>query len=114
MSTTAHSSATEFRALVRTSQVLPEPEWNPRLVVPGYGVVFPDALWRAARLIGEVNSVAHHVDLADWEDTMARAAALEAAGFAVLPVGPGQIRRQPASVLLRFEQAYLGRVAAAA
>jgi hypothetical protein len=102
----------EFRDLIRSSRVLPEPEWNARVFgADGQPLAIADALWRRVRMLGEVNSREHHFYGETWEATMRRHARLAAAGFLVVPVSPNRIRTAPAAVLREYETAYLTRAA---
>ena len=73
-------------------------QWNLPLRVHGVTgpiAVVVDACWPAARLVVEVDSVAHH-GLGDGpEYTSRRRAALVAAGWVVLSVSPRRIREEP-------------------
>src|SRR5262249_26103438 len=88
----------DFRDLIRRSG-LPEPMLNPRLYLDGELLAVPDAFWRDAGLIAEVDSREWHLSPADWEHTMARHARLPAAGLLVLHFSPRQIRDEPAAVV---------------
>jgi hypothetical protein len=76
---------------------LPEPLVNEPIWVDGHMFV-PDFRW--GRVIVEIDSRAYHL-LEDgaWERTQARRAALQAAGYHVLPYTPGQIRDMPEIVI---------------
>ena len=77
---------------------LPMPEFNVPLVVPGFGKVIADALWRAERIIVEIDSREWHLSPADWERTMRRHNALQRAGYVVLHFPPSRIYGDPAGV----------------
>jgi very-short-patch-repair endonuclease len=73
---------------------LPEPETNVRLL--GYEV---DFLWRAARLVVEVDGFAYHSTRESFERDRRRDARLQAAGFRVVRLTYRQILAEPDSVL---------------
>lgn len=98
--------------LLARSQVLPEPAINVSVQVGGR-IVVPDLCWPAARLIVEVDSVAHHALGADAERTSRRRALLTAAGWTVISVSPQRIRADPDGVLREIEAAYLAGIARA-
>jgi hypothetical protein len=101
----------ELRDVLLSSAVLPEPGWNaPVFDANGRLIAVADGLWRAACMIGEVNSREHHFFGETWEATMRRHARLAAAGFLVIPVSPQRLRRAPAEVLREFEDAYTARL----
>jgi hypothetical protein len=60
---------------------IPKPELN--VIVEGYEV---DALWRARKLIVELDSYAFHRSLRAFEDDRRKYAALQLAGYIVLPL----------------------------
>ncbi|HZA90581.1 MAG TPA: DUF559 domain-containing protein [Solirubrobacterales bacterium] len=88
-----------FLALVRRAE-LPEPEANARLA--GYEV---DFLWRAARLVVEVDGFAYHSDRAAFERDRRRDAELAAGGHRVIRVTWRQIVDEPIAVAARIAQA---------
>ncbi len=93
----------ELRALVRAHPLLRRGvRWNLPLTVRGGAgpiAVVVDACWPAARLVVEVDSIAHH-GLGDGpEYTSRRRAALVAAGWTVLSVTPRRIRDEPDAVV---------------
>lgn len=94
----------EFRDLVRTSRVLPEPRWNEPL--PDLPQITPDGWWDEARLVAEIDSAEHHHLGLTPEQTQERHAQMVAAGWTVLSLAPTQIRRRPAYVLLLVESAF--------
>lgn len=76
---------------------LPEPMVNQPIFVDGVMYV-PDFRW--GLVIVEIDSRAHHLlEEGAWERTQARRAALQAAGYRVLPYTPEQIRDTPEMVL---------------
>lgn len=98
--------------LLRRSAVLPEPAVNLSLDVGGRTVV-PDLCGPDARLIVEVDSIAHHTLGPDAERTSRRRAMLTAAGWTVLSISPQRIRTDPDGVLREIEAAYLACIARA-
>jgi hypothetical protein len=62
-------------------QDIPKPELN--VIVEGYEV---DALWRAKKLVVELDSYAFHRSLRAFEDDRRKYAALQLAGYMVLPL----------------------------
>jgi hypothetical protein len=94
----------EFRDLVRSSRVLPEPRWN--LPWPGYPGLIPDARWPEARLVVEVNSWEWHRFGNAPEDTERRHALYAALGWTVLPVSPHRLRHDAAAVRREVVAAY--------
>lgn len=94
----------ELRDLIRTSHVLPEPNWNTPL--PGLPQIIPDGWWREARLVAEVDSDEYHGYGVAPEQTQQRHAEMIAAGWTVMGIGPRRIRRAPRNVLAQLESAY--------
>lgn len=95
-----------FRRLVRTRRTLPEPLWNPLLVLPDGSRLSPDAYWPEAALAHEVDSREHHLYGTAWEDTMQRHAALTAAGVTALHSSPRRIAVDGHRLLDELESAY--------
>lgn len=93
--------------LIRDSGV-PAPETNARLL--GYEV---DVLWRAQKLVVEVDGHAFHGHRVAFERDRARDQALVAAGYRVIRVTWRQLEREPLVVLARIIQA-LGQAERAA
>ena len=58
-----------------------------------------DSVWRAARLVVEIDSDRHHTSKLDRESDARRDDALRAAGFRVLRVTEDQLRDRPADVV---------------
>lgn len=87
-----------FRALVRKAG-LPQPEVNERL-----GPFTVDFLWRAERLIVEIDGYEFHRGRGTFESDRARDAALKAAGWEVVRFTWIQLRDQPELVLFRLGQ----------
>lgn len=65
-------------------------EQNPLLKFAGRKY-YPDFLWRALRAILEIDSFEHHFKRADWQATLERHFALEAAGYSVIHVPPSAL-----------------------
>ncbi len=86
-----------FLAFVAESG-LPQPELNASLPVGGrwYEV---DCLWRAARLVVELDGYRAHGTRAAFEHDRARMRALQAAGWRVFPVTWRQLHRDRADLL---------------
>jgi very-short-patch-repair endonuclease len=91
--------------LIRNSN-LPRPESN--VWVLGYEV---DLLWRAAKLVVEVDGGRFHGHQRSFERDRRRDQVLVAAGFRVMRVTGRQLEREPLAVLARIAQA-LGAAAA--
>jgi hypothetical protein len=72
----------DFRALVQSSRILPEPLWNPTLQLPDGRRVSPDALFVDAGLVHETNGRAFHAADDLFEDMQRRNDALVTAGRA--------------------------------
>lgn len=101
----------ELRDLVATSLVLPEPLFNVRLSdIGGPAHMIADAAWPEARLVVEIDSIDFHADRDSAEATARRRNALIAAGWLVIDVTPGRLRREPRDVLAHIERAYCTRV----
>ena len=94
----------ELRDVVRSSRTLPEPRWNRPL--PGYGEVWPDACWKEARMVCEVDGKAWHGFGDAPEKTEERRAIYAQLGWIVVPVSPMRLRRDPAAVRRQLEAAY--------
>jgi very-short-patch-repair endonuclease len=92
-------------ALLRQAKLSP-PETNVRLL--GYEV---DFLWRAERLVVEVDGAAFHGHRRAFERDRGRDQVLVAAGYRVIRVTWRQLEREPLAVLARIAQA-LGAAAA--
>lgn len=104
----------ELRDLIKTSKILPEPRWNRPL--PGYrperrrDALTPDACFREARLVVEVDSVEWHRIGPRQEQTEKRRARYAELGWLVISVSPYRIRNEPDAVLRDIEQTYLAQV----
>ena len=88
----------DFRDLIRKSG-LPQPLFNPQLILGGAMLAKPDPWWPDLALVVEIDSREWHLSPDDWEATMARDARLRAAGIRVIHVTPRQVRTQPNTVL---------------
>jgi very-short-patch-repair endonuclease len=86
-------------ALIRAAR-LPAPELNARLLQ--YEV---DFLWRAPRLVAEVDGIAYHGSARAFVEDRRRDAALMAAGYRVLRVTWPDLTREPEATLVRLAQA---------
>jgi very-short-patch-repair endonuclease len=93
-----------FLSLVRAAG-LSAPECNVRL--RGFEV---DFLWRAARLVAEIDGFAFHATREAFERDRRRDTALEAAGFRVLRFTWRQVTREPFRVIAQVAET-LGRCA---
>lgn len=89
--TSGSRSAPEARAarLLRRAGLGPF-EQNARLLV-GRRTYYADFLWPALAAILEIDSVEHHFRKTDWQRTLARHFALEAAGYSVTHVPPSAL-----------------------
>jgi very-short-patch-repair endonuclease len=88
----------DFRDLIRKSG-LPQPLFNPQLILGGRLLAKPDAWWPDRALVVEIDSREWHLSPDDWEATMARDGRLRAAGIRVIHVTPRQVRTKPNWVL---------------
>ena len=86
-------------ALIRAAGLRP-PQTNARL-----GRFEVDFLWRAHRVIIEVDGYAYHADRITFEADRRRDAELAAAGFTVIRVTWRQIVDRPAETIARIAQA---------
>ncbi len=92
-----------FRDLVRAAG-LPEPEWN-AAVLTADGRYVVDGLWRAARLVVEIDGARWHLDAAAWERDLRRANALQATGLQVVRFSVRQLVCEPATVVAVLREA---------
>jgi very-short-patch-repair endonuclease len=83
-------------SLIRSAR-LPRPETNVRIA--GHEV---DVVWRAARLVVEVDGYAYHSSRAAFERDRARDADLMQAGYRVLRVTWRQLTQEPEAVVARL------------
>lgn len=88
----------DFRTLIRKSG-LPQPLFNPSLLINGKLLARPDAWWPEHGVVAEVDSRAWHLAPALWEATMSRHSRMTAFGIRVLHFSPRQVRRTPGEVL---------------
>ncbi len=88
-----------FLELTRKAR-LPDPDTNAH--VAGYEV---DFLWRAARIVVEVDGRAFHSDYRRFESDRRKDAVLVAAGLRVMRVTWHQIVNEPEALLVRLAQA---------
>ncbi|PYC68043.1 hypothetical protein C7C46_29775 [Streptomyces tateyamensis] len=78
---------------------LPEPLWNPVLLLDGRFLAIPDAFWPQACVALEVDSRAWHLRPADYERTLTRGNRLQAARLPVVRATPHQLRTDAGAVL---------------
>jgi hypothetical protein len=97
----------DFRDLVLTSTVLPEPLWNRGLELPDGSVIYPDALWEDAGLIHETNGRKFHSGEDAFEDMQRRHDRATTFGLTALHNTPRRIRGEGGQVLHEVEQTYL-------
>jgi very-short-patch-repair endonuclease len=88
-----------FLALIRRAGLRP-PEMNVK--VCGFEV---DALWRAERLVVEIDGFDYHSTRVDFERDRYRDGVLTAAGFRVMRIIWHQLTREPEALLVRLGQA---------
>lgn len=93
----------QFLALVRAAD-LPTPAVNTRI-----GRYEVDFLWRAERVVVEVDGYAYHSNRQAFERDRARDAELAAAGYTVLRVTWRQLTRTPEAVIARIAGALAAR-----
>jgi len=85
--------------LVRRSR-LPPAEWNRQLfTAQGEWLACPDAWWRDAGVVLEIDSQEWHLLPEHWAATMRRHARMTSYGLLVVHVTPRQLRTQPDDVL---------------
>jgi very-short-patch-repair endonuclease len=78
---------------------LPQPLFNPQLILGGRLPAMPDAWWPDRALVVEIDSREWHLSPEFWEATMARDGRLRAVGIRVIHVTPRQVRTEPNWVL---------------
>ncbi|GAB2726388.1 hypothetical protein [Kitasatospora kifunensis] len=78
---------------------LPEPLWNPVLMLDGRFLAIPDAFWPQACVALEIDSRAWHLRPADYERSLTRGNRLQAARLPVVRATPHQLRTDSATVL---------------
>jgi hypothetical protein len=89
----------EFRELIIAAG-LPQPMFNEPVLRPDRTLIaIADAWWPDERVAAEVDSREWHLSPEDWEETMRRHNEMERHGIRVLHFSPGQIRREPRSVI---------------
>jgi len=95
------------RVLVQRSG-LPRPIWNPRLVdaVTGRFIAMPDAWFDQVGLAWEIDSYEWHLSPDDYDATLARRAAMMAAGITVVHHQPSRVTTQSAAVLDELRRTY--------
>lgn len=92
--------------LVRSSG-LPEPLWNvPLFDDCGQLIGIPDAWWSEVGLAWEIDSLAYHLDPADYDRTLRRDARYAAAGIPFLPTLPSRVHTERAAVIAELTAAY--------
>jgi hypothetical protein len=95
----------DLRDLIERSH-LPRPMFNAKLFAPdGTFIACPDAWWPEAGVAAEVDSRQWHLSPADWERTMQRHTRMGRYGIVVVHFSPGQIRRDPATVVSALDDA---------
>jgi hypothetical protein len=98
----------EARDVVEGCSGLPRPLWNPELRLDGRFLAVPDGYWPDHGVLLEVESIAHHFALPDWESTWDRHNRLDALGLCVQHVTARQLRERPDVVLDRLRSALAG------
>jgi len=83
---------------------LPRPEVNPPLQLGGTRLL-PDLLWRAHKLVVEVDGEQFHASRQAREDDARKQAILEAHGYRVLRISYAQLTRHPEQTIARIAQA---------
>ena len=101
-SLTRSEAESRLLELIRQGRLTP-PETN--VIVQGYEV---DFLWRAERLVVEVDGFAFHSARDEFERDRHRDGVLLAAGLRVMRVTWRQITRNPEALLVRLAQALAG------
>ena len=94
----------DLRALIKKSG-LPEPIYNPRLLVGDTFLAKPDAWWPDAGVACEVDSREWHLSPEGWERTQARHARMSAHGILVLHYAPRRIRSDGSGVVSELRAA---------
>ncbi len=85
--------------------VLPPPAWNRDLfTATGDWLARPDAWWRDAGVVLEIDSREWHLLPEHWAATMQRHARMTSYGLLVVHVTPRQLRVQPAEILATLER----------
>lgn len=92
------------RALLKGS-ALPRPVWNRNLfTTTGEWLACPDAWWRDAGVVLEIDSREWHLMPEQWAATMRRHARMTSYGLLVVHMTPRQLRQQPTEVLQMLER----------
>jgi hypothetical protein len=79
---------------------LPPVLWNPRLYdAAGTYIAQADAFFADVGLAWEIDSLAHHFTLEDWDATLRRRARMQAFGLVVAHTRPRRLRREDAEVV---------------
>jgi hypothetical protein len=94
----------DLRDLIITAR-LPMPLFNPSLYAGDVFLGKADAWWPDAGVAGEVDSRQWHLSPADWDRTRRRHQLMGAAGIIPLHFSPREIRREPAMVVQRIQDA---------
>jgi hypothetical protein len=84
---------------------LPEPLYNPRLLVGQAFLASPDCWWPDAGVAVEVDSREWHLSPRDWENTLARHDRMSAEGIIVLHYTPRQLRTDSRHVITTIRSA---------
>ncbi len=98
------SPEADLKDLIRRSKI-PEPLFNPTLYAGEEFIGKPDAWWKEAGVVAEVDSRAYHLSPADHERTLKRDVRMAAHGITVLHFTPRQIRTEPAAVTAAIRSA---------
>lgn len=101
-------SVPELKAsrLIRKSE-LPQPQWNTSLYTPDGGYIgCPDAWFDEVALAVEIDSFQFHFARDDYANTLRRNTRYAANGITVVQVLPGQLSKDPDSVLADIKKAY--------
>jgi hypothetical protein len=113
---TAPGAAAEFRSwLERTAAArfheggLPAPEWNVPIMVNGSTVALVDALWRAAKVVVEVDGLRFHEQPGQVARDKARDRKLAIMGFLVLRYTYREIVDTPDIVVAQIREALADR-----
>jgi hypothetical protein len=94
----------DLRRLIRAS-ALPQPLFNPTLLLDGKFLAQPDVWWPDYGVAVEVDSREWHLLPEHWEQTMTRHRHMSAAGIMVLHVSPRQIHERWSALLADIEAA---------
>lgn len=85
----------------------PEPRWNTSLYTPDGGYIgCPDAWFEEVALAVEIDSFQFHFAKDDYANTLRRNTRYAANGITVVQVLPGQLSKDPDSVLADIKRAY--------